>query len=391
METICLTQSDIAEIVARVGLDALMDEMIDGLTHALSQADEGFDVRPRSGFQYTIPAPGVLEWMPVMHAKGSVAIKVVSYNPRNVGLFGLPTIVSTLSLYDARTGHLVALCDGILPTAMRTGAASAIASRILADPESRCVGLVGGGAQAVSQLHALTRTFDVRRALVFDADAAVSATLAARCEFLEVDIDVAPLAAVEQEADILCTATSVAVGAGPVISGEALKPSIHINAVGSDLPGKIELPVALLRRSLVCPDFLEQARVEGECQQLDLDAPGAPDAIGPALPQLVQHAAAYEAYRQRPTVFDSTGFGLEDHVALEVFLGHAQRLGLGQRLIIESCGADPYNPYPRLARPVFPGLPRDAPVRAPAEPGRPAGPAAQAAAQLSELPAASLK
>jgi ornithine cyclodeaminase len=121
VETLILTRSDIASVVACVGLDALMDELIEALARVLSCSGEGIEVRPRSGFQYAVPAPGVLEWMPVMHAGRSVVIKVVAYNPRNAELCGLPTIVSTLSLYDARTGHLDAMCDGILPTAMRTG------------------------------------------------------------------------------------------------------------------------------------------------------------------------------------------------------------------------------------------------------------------------------
>ena len=68
-------------------------------------------------------------------------VKLVGYNPANVEGVGLPTILSTISLYDVNTGHLRALCDGTFPTALRTGAASAVASRLLAHPDSRVLGL----------------------------------------------------------------------------------------------------------------------------------------------------------------------------------------------------------------------------------------------------------
>lgn len=76
----------------------------------------------------------------------SITIKTVAYTPSNPGTFQLPTIIGSLTRYDDVTGRLLAVCDGILPTAIRTGAASAIASRLLARPDSRVLGLVGAGS-----------------------------------------------------------------------------------------------------------------------------------------------------------------------------------------------------------------------------------------------------
>jgi ornithine cyclodeaminase/alanine dehydrogenase-like protein (mu-crystallin family) len=105
------------------------------------------------------------------------------------------------------------------------------------------------------------------------------------------------------------------------------------------MPGKTELPLALLHRSLVCPDYTPQARLEGECQRLD-DAH-----IGPSLLALLKNPALSAPYRTQSTVFDSTGFALEDMVAMEVLLRHAQHLGLGQRHEVESMAYDALNPY----------------------------------------------
>lgn len=340
METIILTRNDIAEIVSRVGLHQLMDDMISELRQTLRKFDDKLtQVRTRDGFSYFTPYPGVLEWMPVMQVDDFAVIKVVSYNPGNPLLYRVPTIISTLSLYNIRTGHLMALADGIFTTALRTGAASAIASEVLANPASEVIGLVGCGAQAVTQLHALSRLFDIKRVLAYDTDSNVLASFPERSRFLDLNIQLASRQELEEASDIICTATSVGLDEGPVIDGVNLKPWVHINAVGSDLPRKIELPLQLLRESLVCPDYRAQAIVEGECQQLKGDE------IGPELIDLVKHASDYRLRQQSKTVFDSTGFALEDKAAMQVLLAMAKEVGVGRMLPIESMDVDPIDPY----------------------------------------------
>lgn len=340
MDTIILTKDDIAEIVNRVGVHQLMDDIIDELRKTFRNFDDVLtQVRQRDGFRYLTPFPGVLEWMPVMQVDDYAVIKLVGYNPGNPVLYQMPTIVSTLSLYNIRTGHLMALTDGTFATALRTGAASALASEVLANPASEVVGLVGCGAQAVTQLHALSRLFDIKRVLVYDIDDSVLASFPERCRFLNLDIRRVARKQLEEESDIICTATSVGLDDGPVIDGRNLKPWVHINAVGSDLPRKIELPLALLNESLVCPDYRAQAVIEGECQQLT------PAAIGPEIVELVKRAPEYRSYQMSKTVFDSTGFALEDKAAMQVLLALAKEVGVGRSLPVESIAVDPMDPY----------------------------------------------
>jgi ornithine cyclodeaminase len=348
METLILTRDDLANLVGHVGVHPLMDEVIKALRQTFLEFDEAVtEVRQRDGFAYVVPNPGVLEWMPMMQVGELAVVKMVGYNPLSPRLYDVPTIVSTISLYDIATAHLVALIDGTFATALRTGAASAVATEVLAHPSSEVVGLVGCGAQAVTQLHALSRLFEIRKVLVHDTDAAVARSFLDRAGFLGLDVEVAERSRLEEESDIICTATSVGIGEPPVIEGERLKPWIHINAVGSDLPQKIELPLALLKRSLVCPDHLAQAVVEGECQRLS------PGEIGPTLIELVKEAERYAPHRTSPTVFDSTGFALEDKAVLQVLLAFARELGLGRSVPVETIAADPTDPYSfvRVGRP----------------------------------------
>lgn len=343
MKTRVLDRHHIAEITAEVGLDSLMDEMIERVTTAIRHFDSSRTlVRPRDGFHYDEPDIGLLEWMPVMHTAEMTTIKVVGYHPSNPERRGLPTILSTVSAYETETGHLAGLVDGTFLTALRTGAASAVASKRLAHPDSHIVGIVGCGAQAVTQLHALLRTFDIKQVLINDVDPNHMASFPGRVSSIlpdDVELREAPLGLLLQTADIVTTSTSVGIGEGPLFEDLETKPWLHINAVGSDFPGKIELPLAFLRRSLVCPDHRDQAVKEGECQQLE------PHEIGPSLAQLVADEEAFGAHRHGATVFDSTGWALEDRVGIQLLLDHANRLGLGLMIELEDISDDPLNPY----------------------------------------------
>ena len=341
-KTIVLTGNDVRDIVQHYGIHDVMDTLIARTLAAFSTFDpETTAIPARSGFSYDNPASGLVEWMP-LHGRGDkVVIKVVGYHPNNPDKYNLPTILSTISAYDTATGHLLGLMDGVLLTALRTGAASAVASLLLADPGSRILGLIGCGAQAVTQLHALSRRFDFDKVLIYDNDDGALSSFPDRCTALDLDITIipSPIPDIVAAADILCTATSVDVGKGPLFSDLPAKPSLHVNAVGADFPGKVELPLSLLTKSFVCPDFREQAVIEGECQQL------APGQIGPGLVEVAQNPGAYKHIQKQQSVFDSTGWALEDQVVMELFLEYAGALGLGKEMEIEAMPDDAKNPY----------------------------------------------
>jgi L-lysine cyclodeaminase len=334
-----ITQQDLARVIHAVGIDALMDETILALESTFADP-AGLEVRTRDGFTLHNRRDGVLEWMPAMRPDHTATLKVVAYNPDNPTARGLPTIMASNCVYDCRTGGLVAVVDGVFATALRTGAASAVATRHLARPGSSVLGLVGCGAQAVTQLHALSRVLRLERVLVHDTDPVALDSFARRVAFTGLRIEPTDRDALEEQADVVCTATSVEPGKGPVIRGDPrrMRPGVHVNAVGSDLPGKTELPRDLLDAAVVVPDFLPQALVEGECQQLDREA------IGPSLPEVVAGGSGPSLW-DRITVFDSTGFALEDHVVTEIILEHARRIGAGSPLPLFTGTDDALNPY----------------------------------------------
>jgi ornithine cyclodeaminase/alanine dehydrogenase-like protein (mu-crystallin family) len=346
VETLVLSIDDLRAIVDSVGLDVLMDQTIERLEETCLELRPGeIDVPVRDGLsngQY-----GLLEWMPVRRGSRDLTLKIVSYYPTNPIERLLPTILSVGMAFDATCGHLLSLSDATFSTALRTGAASALATRVLANPDSRVLGLVGAGAQSLSQLHALSRVFELEEVLVFDTDSSVSNSFAARARMLGLNgtrFSSARLDEVTGRADIVCTSTSVKPDQGPVFDDVNLQVHLHVNAVGSDFPGKTELPLSLMKRSFVAVDFRDQAVREGEAQRLR------DHEIGPDLIELVRGASQYEANRTQQTVFDSTGFALEDAVVIGLLHDHARDISVGTLCEIEAIGNDPTNPYSFLEK-----------------------------------------
>ncbi|MEU9523353.1 ornithine cyclodeaminase family protein [Streptomyces sp. NPDC048224] len=339
MQTLVLTQQHVGKIVGLLGRDRFTERVIDRLQAALGDPHHG-TAPARDGFTRCPGDSGVVEWMPYHVPDESMTLKTVSYTPANpTSRHRLPTINGTLTRFDDETGRLVAVCDAGLLTAVRTGAASAVASRLLARPDSRVLGLVGAGAQAVTQAHALSRVFPIEEILVHDCEPDHAASFLDRTDFLNRKVRQADPAELAAAADIICTATTVGVGQGPVLPDEGLRDHVHINAVGADLVGKTELPLSLLRSALVVPDHLAQARNEGECQRL------AEDEIGPDLSTVCRDPESWVKHREGRTVFDSTGYALEDHVALDVLIELAEETGIGERMLIEHLPTDALDPY----------------------------------------------
>jgi ornithine cyclodeaminase/alanine dehydrogenase-like protein (mu-crystallin family) len=343
LPTRVLAAADMVELLERVGRDRLMDLMIERLRVRFVAHDPvAVQSRDRDGFRYDKPALGLLEWMPTHEIGGPVVVKMVGYHPTNPLQRGLPSVIATSSMWDTESGHLVAIADATLLTAVRTGAASALATDVLACDGPVTLGVVGLGAQAVTQVHAVSRVRPIDRVIGIDVDDDVAASFADRIAFVGADVDIRPPAArasILADVDVLCTCTSVDIGAGPVVSDGTHRPWLHVNAVGADFPGKRELPASLVRRAVVVPDVLSQCLAEGECQHL------AAHEVGPGLAAVMASGHDARAHRDELTVFDSTGWAVEDDVALRLAIELAGEHGVGHEVQLERLPADPYDPY----------------------------------------------
>lgn len=199
--------------------------------------------------------------MPTYHRRGGVvAVKVVSAFAGNRAA-GLPLIHALVTVIDARTGVPVAVMEGAALTRIRTGAASGVATDLLARAESRTVAVIGAGVQGRAQLEAVAAVRDIHEAWVWDTDAGAVGSF---CEAVSAGLGIPVRTASSAgeavgRADIVCTATT---SAGPIFEDGHVRPGTHINAVGASGPETREIPGTTVARSRVYVDSREAALSE---------------------------------------------------------------------------------------------------------------------------------
>lgn len=159
-----LSQAD----VISVGLT--MAEIIEALEQMFQEKGEGrVEMPPKPGI-HTMPEAFIHAMPAYIPAMGAAGMKWVSGYPENYQR-GLPYITGLLILNDPETGVPLAVMDCVWITAQRTGAATAVAAKWLARPDSETVGILGCGVQGRSNLEALTCAFPVKRVMAYDVSA----------------------------------------------------------------------------------------------------------------------------------------------------------------------------------------------------------------------------
>ena len=237
-----------------------ISEVLDAVEAAYRDVAAGRDRSPlRSHVEL---ADGALLLMPGVREGGAGAsVKLVTVMPRNAER-GLPTIQALVVWFDAATGRPLALLDGTAVTAMRTGAASGVGSRLLARTDSETLAVIGAGGQAEWQIRAVIAARPIRRVLVYARVAARRQAFAARmadATGLEVVAAIDPEAAV-RGADIICCATT---SSEPVFDADWVRPGTHVNGIGAFNLAMVELPPEVFgRAALVAVDAREAALAE---------------------------------------------------------------------------------------------------------------------------------
>lgn len=204
-----------------------------------------------------------------MAACNIIAVKVASGFYRNEKEYNIPSWPSLVTLLDGDTGFPCAVMDGGYITTARTGAAGAVAAKYLARKNSSKVLIVGAGNQARIQLQALLKVMPkLTKAYIYspikkevqDYVTEMSPVCNMILEGITEEIDLKNAA---EQADIIVTVTP---SKKPLIRKEWIKPGTHINAIGSDGPGKQELDTAILENAKVIADAIKQVVQFGECQ-----------------------------------------------------------------------------------------------------------------------------
>ncbi|GAA5899342.1 hypothetical protein JCM5296_007539 [Sporobolomyces johnsonii] len=189
----------------------------------------------------------------------ATAIKVVSVPKPSCSVPGLP---ATTLLIDEATGLTRAVVNAAELTGLRTAAASALATKLLADPASRKLVVFGSGVQAYYHCRLILELFPSIRTATFVIRDLSSPRLQLlferlRPQFPSVNIGCAlnvsaPVSEVVKTADIICTCVP---STEALFDAQDLKPNVHINAIGSYTPSMREFPPSLVSPSTSFPSI----------------------------------------------------------------------------------------------------------------------------------------
>lgn len=255
-------------------------------------------------------------------AQNRLALKAVTVYPGNAAA-GLPTIHALVMVFDAATGRPLAMMDGEYLTALRTGAASGLATDLLAPSDASVVAIFGTGVQARTQLAGVCAVRPIRRALVVGR----SPERAERfCREMEVTfhfpVEMAGPAEALEQAQVVCTATTAT---EPVFSPEMVSAGTHINAVGSYKPHVREIPGETVAAATVFVDQREACLTEAGDLVIPLkQGLITEDHVVAELGEVVAGKIPGRRSPEEITLFKSVGNAVQDLVVASRALENAQ-------------------------------------------------------------------
>jgi ornithine cyclodeaminase/alanine dehydrogenase-like protein (mu-crystallin family) len=299
-----------AEVERALDIDAL----IDALGAAFIEVSEG-----RASVPPRIAAHTPMGFTAAMEASvgGILAAKLVSVFPRNHER-GLPSHQAIVTLFDEETGTPLSVMDGTYLTAMRTAAASALATRALARADARVLAVLGAGVQARSHLQVVTRVRDFQEIRVANRSLEAARLLADEVG----GRSTASFEEAARDADVICACTD---SDEPVLRGEWLAPGSHVTSVGYSAHGGELDQAAVLAGLLVVESRVALQPPPAGAAELQGLEPGQVVELGEVLSG--RHPGRTSA--EEITVYKSMGHAVEDAVAARLTYDAARAAGAG--------------------------------------------------------------
>jgi len=319
-----LTQKDVQKILPL----GQIKKVINAVEKAFFDFSQGIAQMPPKMYLIFKEFDGDLRIMPSWSKKLVMAgTKIVNVHPQNPKK-GLLSVMAVIVLNDPKTGMPLALMDGTWITAMRTGAASGVATKYLAKKEAKTLGVVGAGFQAITQIAAISKVKKLKEILVYDIREEAIERLAKILAKEKIKIKKGTLEEICQK-DILVTATPAR---EPIVKKEWIKPGAHINAIGADAPGKEELDPEILKNSKIVVDCLEQAEHSGEINVPLAKGIIKKEDIFGELGEIVSGKKPAREKEDEITIFDSTGLAIQDLYTATLVYKEAKRKKIGREI-----------------------------------------------------------
>lgn len=254
-------------------------------------------------------------------------LHVMAAGDRRLGIYGLKVYTASkkgarflVLLYESETGDLLAMIEADRLGQMRTGAASAVATKYMSRESADVLGVYGTGWQAESQIMAVCAVRQIKSIKAYGRNAERRLTFARKMTTL-LRTEVLPVPSPEEAArgcSIIVTATT---SREPVLKGEWIEPGTHINAAGSNFLSKAEIDVEAIRRaSVIAVDSIEQSKLEAGDLMPAIERGVISWESVTELGRIVAGRDAGRTSDDGITIFKSNGIALEDiSTALRVY------------------------------------------------------------------------
>jgi alanine dehydrogenase len=324
-------------LLSRAEVEELLDPdvLIDELAEAMADLSAGRASVPNRVGALVPKREGLLAAMPgYTPSAGALASKLVTLFPGNAGT-ALPTHQAVIVVFEPDNGRPEALLDGTAITAIRTGAGSALATRLLAREDAAALAILGTGVQARSHARAVSgvRAFEELR--VAGRDRAKAEAMA---EDLAGELNLAVRAAASWEeacdgADVVCATTHAL---EPVVRREWLAPGAHVTSVGYNVHGR-EVDDATVVDSLVVVESREAALAPLPAGSNDLLQPIERGLIGvrhvhTEIGELVEGSKPGRSSSEQITLYKSVGVAVQDGAAAALVVRAARERGAGREV-----------------------------------------------------------
>jgi ornithine cyclodeaminase len=310
------------------------DVCIEAVDAAMRRVSAGSSLMPLRQGMSLPDGTGMLGMMPgYIDEPPCFGVKLVSLFPGNRDR-GFSTHSGVYILYETHTGQPVALLNAAEITAIRTAAASAVATRALARTDAAVLGLLGTGEQAIAHLRALPRVRQFRAVRIWGRAVTRAAALAdfARAETSMEVTTHAYIEEVLEGADVVCTVTGAA---EPVLAGAAVRDGTHLCVVGSSVATRREVDDVCVARARFFVDYRPSAMAQaGELlHAIRSGAVTEAHVLGEIGDVLVGRVEGRRT-PQDITLYKSLGVAAQDLAAATVVLRAAEATGMGTLVTI---------------------------------------------------------
>lgn len=311
MKTVVLSHDEVVDLMPMKDCIAVMRDALIALAAGKVHQPLRTIIRPRD-------AAGVMGLMPSYMSgdRAAFGLKAICVMPGNPAR-GMDAHQGGVLLFSADTGELLAMINASAITAIRTAAASGVATDLLAREDAGDLAIIGSGVEARSHLAAMAQVRVIRRCRITSRQIEHARRFAEEMKSV-LSFPLEAVASVEEAldgADLIVTATSAK---EPIVQREWISPGAHLNVVGACTPRAREVDSATMAASNLFVDCRESAINESGDYLLALaDGVIGPDHIRAEVGEVLTGERPGRTSPEEITLFKSLGIGIEDLAAAE--------------------------------------------------------------------------